>query len=52
MQDGEPVLLREAELHFFNDKEGKPVAINDLYWTPPDRLPSATRTAISRCRNG
>lgn len=23
-----PVLLREAELHFFDDKEGKPVAIN------------------------
>jgi len=28
VQDGDPVLLREAELHFFNDKEGKPVAIN------------------------
>ena len=28
VQDGEPALLREAELHFFNDKEGKPVAIN------------------------
>jgi hypothetical protein len=23
-----PALLREAELHFFDDKEGKPVAIN------------------------
>ena len=28
VEDGEPVLVREAELHFFNDKEGKPVAIN------------------------
>ena len=28
VQDGEPVLLREASLHFFNDKEGKTVAIN------------------------
>jgi len=28
VQDGEPVLVREAELHFFGDKEGKPVAIN------------------------
>jgi phosphoglycolate phosphatase-like HAD superfamily hydrolase len=26
--DGVPELLREAELHFFDDKEGKPVAIN------------------------
>jgi phosphoserine phosphatase len=26
--DGRPTLLREAELHYFNDKEGKPVAIN------------------------
>lgn len=26
--DGQPVLLREAELHFYDDKEGKPVAIN------------------------
>src|SRR5271166_2839209 len=28
VHDGEPVLVREAELHFFGDKEGKPVAIN------------------------
>ncbi len=28
VKDGEPVLMREAELHFFGDKEGKPVAIN------------------------
>jgi len=28
VQDGEPVLVREAKLHFFGDKEGKPVAIN------------------------
>jgi phosphoserine phosphatase len=28
VQDGEPVLVREAELNFFSDKEGKPVAIN------------------------
>ena len=28
VKDGEPALLREAELHFFDDKEGKPVAIN------------------------
>jgi phosphoserine phosphatase len=28
VQDGKPALLREAELHFYNDKEGKPVAIN------------------------
>jgi phosphoserine phosphatase len=28
IQDGEPVLVREAKLHFFGDKEGKPVAIN------------------------
>ncbi len=28
VHDGEPVLVREAELHFFDDKEGKPVAIN------------------------
>jgi phosphoserine phosphatase len=26
--DGAPQLLREAELHFYDDKEGKPVAIN------------------------
>jgi phosphoglycolate phosphatase-like HAD superfamily hydrolase len=26
--DGVPQLLREAELHFFDDREGKPVAIN------------------------
>jgi hypothetical protein len=26
--DGTPVLLRQPELHFFDDKEGKPVAIN------------------------
>jgi phosphoserine phosphatase len=26
--DGVPALLREASLHFFDDKEGKPVAIN------------------------
>lgn len=26
--DGVPELVREAELHFFDDKEGKPVAIN------------------------
>jgi phosphoglycolate phosphatase-like HAD superfamily hydrolase len=28
LQDGMPVLVREAELHFYNDKGGKPVAIN------------------------
>jgi phosphoserine phosphatase len=28
VNDRGPELLREAELHFFNDKEGKPVAIN------------------------
>ena len=28
VKDGEPVLVREAKLHFFDDKEGKPVAIN------------------------
>jgi phosphoserine phosphatase len=28
VRDGAPQLLREAELHFFDDKEGKPVAIN------------------------
>ena len=28
VKDGEPVLVREAELHFFDDKEGKPVAID------------------------
>jgi phosphoserine phosphatase len=28
VQDGTPVLMREAELHFYDDKEGKPVAIN------------------------
>jgi phosphoserine phosphatase len=28
VEDGRPVLLRDAELHFFDDKEGKPVAIN------------------------
>jgi phosphoserine phosphatase len=28
VKDGTPQLLREAELHFFDDKEGKPVAIN------------------------
>ena len=28
VQNGEPVLVREAKLHFFDDKEGKPVAIN------------------------
>jgi phosphoserine phosphatase len=28
VKDRGPELLREAELHFFNDKEGKPVAIN------------------------
>lgn len=26
--DGRPALLREAALHYYNDKEGKPVAIN------------------------
>ncbi|MEE4237774.1 MAG: HAD family hydrolase [Anderseniella sp.] len=28
VQDDGPALLREAELNFYNDKEGKPVAIN------------------------
>jgi phosphoglycolate phosphatase-like HAD superfamily hydrolase len=28
MRDGEPVLLRMPEINFFNDKEGKPVGIN------------------------
>lgn len=28
VDNGTPRLLREAELHFFDDKEGKPVAIN------------------------
>ncbi|WP_395623817.1 HAD family hydrolase [Sphingomonas daechungensis] len=28
VKDGEPALMREASLHFYNDKEGKPVAIN------------------------
>jgi phosphoserine phosphatase len=28
VEDGTPQLLREAALHFFDDKEGKPVAIN------------------------
>jgi phosphoserine phosphatase len=28
VSDSGPALLREAELHFFDDKEGKPVAIN------------------------
>ena len=28
VDDGKPTLLREARLHFFDDKEGKPVAIN------------------------
>ena len=28
MQDGKPVLVRLPELNFFDDKEGKPVAIN------------------------
>jgi phosphoserine phosphatase len=27
-QDGAPTLVREAKLHFYNDKDGKPVAIN------------------------
>jgi phosphoserine phosphatase len=28
VRDGEPVLVRESEMHFHNDKGGKPVAIN------------------------
>ncbi len=28
MQDGEPVLIRKAEIGFIDDKKGKPVAIN------------------------
>jgi len=28
MRDGKPVLMREAKLNFINDKEGKPVGIN------------------------
>ncbi len=28
MRDGKPVLVREAKLNFIDDKEGKPVAIN------------------------
>jgi phosphoserine phosphatase len=28
VEDGRPTLLREAALHFFDEKEGKPVAIN------------------------
>ncbi len=28
VKDGEPALMREPQLHFFGDKEGKPVAIN------------------------
>lgn len=28
VEDGRPMLIREAKLSFFNDKEGKPVAIN------------------------
>jgi len=28
MRDGKPVLLREAKLNFIDDKEGKPVGIN------------------------
>ena len=28
MRDGKPVLLRLPELNFFDDKEGKPIAIN------------------------
>ena len=28
VKDGEPALMREPKLHFFGDKEGKPVAIN------------------------
>jgi phosphoserine phosphatase len=28
VRDGRPALVREAKLHFYDDKEGKPVAIN------------------------
>ena len=28
MRDGEPVLVRLPELDFYDDKEGKPVAIH------------------------
>ncbi len=35
LQDGKPVLVRLPELDFFNDKEGKPVAINQYIGRRP-----------------
>jgi phosphoserine phosphatase len=35
VENGTPMLLREAELHFYNDREGKPAAINSFIGRRP-----------------
>ncbi|MCA8988506.1 MAG: haloacid dehalogenase-like hydrolase, partial [Planctomycetaceae bacterium] len=35
MRDGVPVLVRESELNFINDKAGKPVGINQVIGRRP-----------------
>jgi phosphoglycolate phosphatase-like HAD superfamily hydrolase len=51
MRDGVPVIVRLPELDFFDDKEGKPLAIQKFIGRARSR-PSATPMAISRCSNG
>ena len=50
MRDGKPVLVRLPELNFNDDKEGKPVAINQHFGRGPS-WPSAIPLVIRRCWN-
>jgi phosphoglycolate phosphatase-like HAD superfamily hydrolase len=51
LRDGEPVLVRLPELDFYDDKEGKPVAIHQQIGRRPSPR-SATPTATLRCCGG
>ena len=37
LRDGKPVLVRLPEISFIDDKDGKPVGINDAHWPPAHR---------------
>jgi hypothetical protein len=37
-REGRPILIRDPKLDFFDDKAGKPAAINKFIWYPPNCL--------------
>ena len=51
LRDGKPVLVRLPEINFIDDKEGKPVGINQHIGRRPIAA-SATPTATCRCSSG